>query len=69
MTRYDAYPDHPLNGVPQEVLDVARIATDAAEMTKDLYEGHSRALADAVVSHLHGAGFITWPGKIDADNR
>lgn len=62
-TRYDAYPEHPLYGVPQEVLDVAREVMDEAVEVRDVTESVSHPLADAVVSQLVQAGYITWPGK------
>lgn len=63
MTRYDEYPEHPLYGVPQDVLDAARSVLDGAAEWKDVMQSMVEPLADAVVMRLHEAGFITWPGK------
>jgi hypothetical protein len=49
VTDYAAYPDHPLNGVPQAVLDAARQVTADAVREKDLDPDVADALADAVV--------------------
>lgn len=67
MTRYDAVAGHPLAGVPQEVLDVARdtLAQGASEVRftdgTDAYDADVQAVADAIVQNLHAAGFIRWP--------
>jgi hypothetical protein len=62
-TRYDDYPDHPLYGVPQAVLDAAREVILEALEWSDVSESMVEPMADAVVMRLHEAGFITWPGK------
>jgi hypothetical protein len=62
-TRYDDYPDHPLYGVPQAVLDAAREVMDEAVEVEGISDGLSHPLADAIVMRMHKAGFITWPGK------
>jgi hypothetical protein len=49
VSDYDAYPDHPLNGVPQAVLEAARKVTAEAGRWKDLDPEVADALADAVV--------------------
>lgn len=58
-TRYDAYPDHPLYGVPEETLEVAREVLRGGVLTKDVEEEHADALADAVVAELREAGKLT----------
>lgn len=61
MTRYDEWPNHPLAGVPQEILDVARAVTDeAADVCHDIDPELSWPLADAIVLQLHVAGHLTW---------
>lgn len=49
MNDYNAYSDHPLNAVPQAVLDAARRVTADAVREKDLDPDVADALADAVV--------------------
>lgn len=58
---YAKWPEHPLNGVPQRVLDHARLALDDAVVTKDVDDTHAHPIADAVVLRLHVAGYLTWP--------
>lgn len=52
MTEYDDYPNHPLHGVPQHVLDVAR--TLLTEVAEDgiLEREHVQSVADAVITKL-----------------
>lgn len=49
---YAKYPDHPLCGVPQEILDAAREVLDGAVVWKDIADEHAHPLADAVVMNL-----------------
>jgi len=65
MTRYDEYPHHPLNGVPQEVLDVARKVLNEAALYRDVDAEFADGIADSVVSELLDAGFLTWPDQDD----
>lgn len=73
-TRYDAYPDHPLCGVPQEILDAAREVMAGAAEWKDVDPEMVEPLADAVVAalrpwlpvggtpvHAPGCGQNHWP--------
>lgn len=48
--RYAEVPDHPLNGVPQDVLDAARVPMCEALTTKDVNVENAYPLADAVLS-------------------
>lgn len=50
---------HPLKDVPQEVLNVARIAM--AEMQEELHDREMVDMADALIMALHAAGFIVIP--------
>ncbi len=50
MNDYDAFPNHPLNGVPDAVLQAARGATADAVRYKDLDPDIPDGLADAVIS-------------------
>jgi len=63
VTLYDNYPNHPLNGVPQRVLNPAREVMAGAVVWKDVAEEAADPLADAVTMALLEAGFITWEGK------
>jgi hypothetical protein len=47
---YDGFPNHPLNGVPDAVLQVAREVTAEAVRCKDVDPDIADALADAVIS-------------------
>lgn len=49
MSRYDDYPNHPLHGVPEEVLKAGRSATREAIITNDIEPTHADAIADAVI--------------------
>jgi hypothetical protein len=49
VNEYDAYADHPLNGVPQAILDAARRVMADAVREKDLDPDVADALGDAVV--------------------
>lgn len=56
-TRYDDHPEHPLFGIPQEVLDAAR--TRVRECVDALSDPEDAdPIADSVVSALHEEGFI-----------
>lgn len=66
-TRYDAYPDHPLYGVPQEVLDAAREVMAEAVECHDVSAELADPLADAVVMSMHKGGFVTWPQEPAGD--
>lgn len=50
MTDYAAYPEHPLHGVPHEVLSAARRVTVDAARWRDLDPDVAEPLADAVVA-------------------
>lgn len=62
MTRYDSYPDHPLHGVPQSILDIVRneIRTirdnGDIEITEDMIE----PVSDAIVAKLVEADRIRY---------
>lgn len=58
MTEYDAYPDHPLCGVPQEVLDVARKPVRDAAERHDVDSDVADPIADAVVAQLAEHGYL-----------
>jgi len=60
VTEYDEFEDHPLAGVPQEVLDVARAVTAEAAQWDCVAVDEADPVADSVVAQLHRAGFITW---------
>jgi hypothetical protein len=47
--KYAGYPDHPLHGVPQAVLDAGRTATREAAGVNDLNEVNAGPIADAVI--------------------
>jgi hypothetical protein len=49
-TDYAQYPDHPLHGIPQEILDAARAVTDAAIISCDISPEESHPIADGVVA-------------------
>lgn len=50
--RYDEFPDHPLHGVPQAVLDAARAQVASAVAYNDVDAQIADPLADAVVAAL-----------------
>lgn len=52
MSRYDAFPDHPLCGVPDEILTAARAVMEGAVIWKDVAPDTAEPLADAVVMGL-----------------
>ena len=61
-SRYDDYPGHPLYGVPEELLEVAREVMREAAMWKDVNPDYADALGDSVVAELLEAGYrITGP--------
>jgi hypothetical protein len=62
VTEYDEHPEHPLSGLPQEVLDVARHVLDDPIIAKCIESGMAHPLADAVVAALRQAGYIRQPG-------
>jgi hypothetical protein len=57
-TEYDEWEGHPLNGVPQEVLDLARRVMRECAQYGFLDPDDSAPIADAVVMTLHQAGRI-----------
>ncbi len=57
-TRYDDYPDHPLCGVDQEILDCARESIYPAVKTKDVDADMADPIADGVVSALRQRGYL-----------
>lgn len=60
MTRYDSVPGHPLAGVPQATLNVARAVLGNAQDV-DLNDTDERnALADHVVLALLEEGYLGW---------
>jgi len=67
MTRYDAYPDHPLCGIPQMVLDVARatLHEHAREIRMDPED--VEPIADAIVADLVRTGYINKPAAPPLD--
>lgn len=58
MTVYDDYPNHPLAGVPQEVLDVARRVLTDAITWHDVDPHFAKPIADSVVLALVEAGYV-----------
>lgn len=52
MSRYDAFPDHPLCGVPDEILAAARQELSSAAVWGDVRDDMVEPLADAVVMSL-----------------
>ena len=63
MTRYDNNHNHPLCGVPQDVLDCARAALSIAADDKVLDHDEVESVADMIVSYLHEDGYITWENR------
>lgn len=58
-TEYDEYPEHPLAGVPQAVLDVARSVLDQAVDLGDVPDrSEAHPIADAVVMRLKLEGYL-----------
>lgn len=57
-TRYDEFPNHPLAGVPQEVLDCAREVVRTVAVEDVHLATLADSLADAVVAELRIKGFI-----------
>lgn len=57
MTTYDRVAGHPLAGVPQDVLTVAR---DVLAGCPGIDPNQSSDAADAVVQGLHEDGYLTW---------
>ena len=68
MTEYDKYSDHPLHGVPEEVLKVARDQMAEAGSEFGMDAGDVESVADAIVSALNTHGYITWTAG-GADDR
>lgn len=58
MTVYDDYPNHPLAGVSQDVLNVARSVVRDAFDWGSLDRDDAEPLADSVVSALVQAGYV-----------
>ena len=58
MTEYDDYPGHPLEGVPQATLDVAREVLKQAVEYGDVVAEEADAIADSVVSRLAEEGLL-----------
>jgi len=52
MSRYDDYPDHPLCGFPESVLEVARESLQGAVEWGDISEDMRDPIADAMVMAL-----------------
>ncbi len=63
MSRYDEIPGHPLCGVPDQVLDAARQATQEAVEYGDLDAEHSEPIADSVVLKILLAGYRFTPDE------
>ena len=55
--------DHPLAGVPQEVLDVAYAAVGAWQVMDGVPDVEVRYVSDALVANLNSRGYVTWPGR------
>ena len=51
-SRYDAFPNHPLCGVPQEILDAARHVMSEAAASNDVDPDMVDPIADSVVMGL-----------------
>jgi hypothetical protein len=65
VTRYDEVPGHPLAGVPQEVLDVARrVLNDAANYDREVDPNVCDPMADAVVMALREASYLNWESVV-----
>lgn len=52
MSVYDNYPNHPLCGIKQEILDAAREVMEGAVIWKDVDPDMADPIADAVVMAL-----------------
>lgn len=63
MTHPDRVAGHPLTGVPEDVLLVAREAVGAFDETDSWDDDVVRELGDAVVANLTSRGYVTWPGR------
>jgi len=60
MTDYSQYPAHPLAGIPQEVLDIARDYLQKCVIEGDLDNPHPEiveSIADSVVLLIVEAGY------------